>query len=201
METQELAVMAKMYEEISKLSADSDATNRAIGWLLEKIKYTHQQNPTRTTPSPQTKTHHTDTSSSPQSFEDLAEWDDGDKQLTLFIRDFKGKNQQDAAFRFIHVVLFLHEQFSGLKSASSKEFLKPLLEQWRLYNGNVRTLMASMPGLHRKGDLLSLDLPAKKEALRFIAEIRDEKISGTWTPRNSTKPKKKPSQAIENEPQ
>jgi hypothetical protein len=105
-----------------------------------------------------------------------------DGNLEITVRDLKAKNTIDAAIRLAHVVIYASEKLNGEAAVSSRRVLTPILKEFRAYDGNTRTALAGHKGIRRNGDLLSLDLIAKKEAERYVIEILDASINGTWNP-------------------
>jgi len=106
--------------------------------------------------------------------------DGGEFRLT--VRDPKAKNTNDAAIRLALVAIYTYCRLSGEKSASSKRIVKPILEHWRAYTGNTRTALANHPGIIREGDTLALDHHATIEAEKFMHDIKDPNLVGSWQP-------------------
>ena len=98
--------------------------------------------------------------------------DEGKLKITM--RELSGKTINERARQLAYVAIRAYEQLSGETKVSSKSVITPLLKQWRLYTGNTRKLLARDKGILREGDSLSLDVPAKQEADRFIAQIHGE---------------------------
>jgi hypothetical protein len=106
--------------------------------------------------------------------------DSGDLHIT--IRDLKARSGLDAAVRLAHVAIHAYHQMTGQALSSSKG-LTPILKSWRIYDGNTRARLAKEKGIVRTGDDLSLDAHAARDAQRFIEEILDPSIDGTWRPK------------------
>ena len=102
--------------------------------------------------------------------------------LEITVRDLKARSTIDAALRLAHIVIYANEKLKGERAVSSRKILTPILKEWRTYDGNTRPALARHKGIHRDGDLLSLDAIAKKEAEKYIAEVLDESVQGTWNP-------------------
>ncbi len=103
-------------------------------------------------------------------------------ELEVIVRDLKARSTVDAAIRLAHVVIYANEKLKGERTVSSRAVLSPILKEWRAYDGNTRPALARHRGIHRDGDALSLDTIAKKEAEKYIDEILDDTIQGTWNP-------------------
>ena len=104
----------------------------------------------------------------------------GDLEVT--VRDLKAKSTIDAAMRLAHIVIYANEKLKGERAVSSRKVLLPILKEWRAYDGNTRPALAHHKGIHRDGDQLSLDTIAKKDAEKYISEILDDSVTGTWNP-------------------
>jgi hypothetical protein len=117
----------------------------------------------------------------------------------LTARDLKARSTNDAAIRIAHVVIYAYEKLTGEKVVSSKRILLPILRQWRAYDGNTRPAIANHKGIHRDGDNLSLDAIARKDAEKFIVEILDDSVEGTWNPKGRAAKRKKKDKVSEKE--
>lgn len=115
--------------------------------------------------------------------------DDG--TLTLTVRDLKARSANEAAIRLAHVAIYAYCKLSGEKVASSRGIVTPLLQQWRVYDGNTRRVLKEHRGIIRNGDLLSLDAHSRAEAEQYIAEILDPSIDGKWKASTTSKRKKR----------
>ena len=105
----------------------------------------------------------------------------------LTVRDLKAKNTNDAAIRLAHIVIRAYGELTGETSVSSKKVLVPILREWRAYDGNTRVVIARHKGIIREGDSLSLDAHSNKDAFRFMSEVLDSSITGTWSPRSTSR--------------
>jgi hypothetical protein len=103
-------------------------------------------------------------------------------RIRVIARDIKARSKNDAALRLAHIVIYAHEKLTGEATVSSKRVLIPVLRDWRAYDPNTRVAIARNQGIVREGDELHLDQHAKMQAERFIAEIRDERTEGQWSP-------------------
>jgi hypothetical protein len=103
-------------------------------------------------------------------------------ELQVTIRDLKARSGLDAAVRLSYVAIYAHQKLAS-RPLSSPTGLTPLLKAWRLYDGNTRTRLAKDKGILRSGDDLSLDAHATRDAERFIQEILDEGVQGSWKPK------------------
>jgi len=113
--------------------------------------------------------------------EDIVERTDDDR-FRVVARDLKAKSKNEAAVRLVYLVLYANEVLNGHQKTSSRKMVVPVLNEWRAYDGNTRWTLAKDQGIKRDGDLLSLDIHSRREAEKFIAEIRDEAVKGSWTP-------------------
>ena len=109
------------------------------------------------------------------------------QRLEVVLSDLKAQSGVDAAIRLAHVVLFAYERLTGERSASTRKVLVPILREWRLYDGNTRARLAGCRGIVRKGDLVSLDAPAKRYAQSVIDEILNPDVPGRWHPPVTTR--------------
>jgi hypothetical protein len=185
----ELNVMAGMLKEVSKIKEDPAAVNRVMVWLSNKLNFASvaPKGPSR----PSNGDKGSQTSEQQQgAHSEIAEINE-DGTLLLHLRDLKAKTKIDATKRLVLITLLLAEELSGKKTVSSKNVLLPLLKEWRVYDGNTREFIATYQGIHRKGDELSLDKPGKDEARKYLAEIADETIIGSWSPAQASRPVKK----------
>ena len=105
-----------------------------------------------------------------------------DGGLRMTIRDLKARTAKDAARRLIYVTILANETLSGSRQVSSRKTVVPALREYRLYDGNTRTLMSTDKGIIRSGDLLALDAHARAEAETFLQEMQDPSIIGSWRP-------------------
>lgn len=112
-------------------------------------------------------------------------------QFKLTVRDFKAKNTRDAAIRILLVTVWSYMKLTNDPSVSSKLVVKPQLEAFRAYSGNTRQAIADHRGIIRNGDALSLDAHARDEAEKYVEEILDDSISGSWKPSSGVNRRKK----------
>lgn len=103
-------------------------------------------------------------------------------ELRITARDLKAKSGLDAAVRLAHVAIYAHQKLTG-NSISSRSGLTPLLQEWRLYDGNTRARLKKEKGILRDGDLMKLDAHARRAAETFIDEILDPSTQGSWSPK------------------
>lgn len=108
----------------------------------------------------------------------------------LTVRDVKARSAIDAGLRLTHIAIRAHEQLTGQRTVSSKHILVPLLKNWRVYDGNFRAALAKHKGIIRNGDELELDFHAQSDADKYIAEVLDSSIEGTWKPGLRPRPKR-----------
>ncbi len=111
--------------------------------------------------------------------------------LKITARDIKAKSTIDAAVRLAHIAIKAYCELTGQDSMSSRKVLTPLLKEWRAYDGNTRRALSTHRGILREGDNLMLDAHAKKDAERFVTEILDDEVQGTWKPAASGKKRTK----------
>ncbi len=105
--------------------------------------------------------------------------------LQVTIRDLKAKSANDAALRLAHVLVLANEQLTGSASVSSKAVLVPALRKYRAYDGNTRSALARHRGIVRTNDELSLDAFCRQEAERYMRDILNPAVQGSWTPDGS----------------
>jgi hypothetical protein len=111
--------------------------------------------------------------------------DNGDFRLT--VRDPKATSANDAAVRLALVAIYAYCELTGENSVSSRKIVVPTLTTWRAYTGNTRATLAKHQGIIRSGDALSLDQHARREAEKYIREILDEGVEGSWQPSGVSK--------------
>ena len=103
-------------------------------------------------------------------------------ELRITARDLKAKSGLDAAMRLAYIAIYAHELLTNLPF-SSRKGLTPLLKEWRLYDGNARAKLSRERGIIRSGDNLSLDAHARLDAERYVNDILDVDIKGSWKPK------------------
>jgi hypothetical protein len=110
----------------------------------------------------------------------VAEVDD-EQKLQLTVTDLKAANQADATQRLIYVGLLARQQLLKEKKTPRKELLRHLRD-YGLADGNSRALIARDKALVREGaKFIRLSAPAVAQAQKYVQEINDPKIVGTWT--------------------
>lgn len=107
--------------------------------------------------------------------------------------DLKAKSKRDAVNRLSHILLFAHEKLTGNKELN-RHALTTTLEEWRLYDGNARYFITNHRGLRSKGigkaQKLSLDKLAREDAKRYLREVLDPNLKGSWDPSKESRVKK-----------
>lgn len=96
---------------------------------------------------------------------------DEDGKFRITIREIPGKKKTERARHLVYIAIRAHELMRGDEGLSSRLAVTPILREWRLYDGNTRTMMSRDKGIRRSGDILKLDTPAKIEADKFIDEV------------------------------
>lgn len=97
-------------------------------------------------------------------------------------RDLKASSKKDATFRLVYVLIHTYMKLTGKEGVSRKEIITPTLKKWRLYDGNARNYISNDKGILSEDDLYSLNQPATLDALKYIKEIQDDSITGSWSP-------------------
>jgi hypothetical protein len=186
----EIEAMTKVSEALTPL--DTETRGRVLNWVLQK--FSTQKNiqssvsPTSllTTRTPQAS------SDSHDELSEIIEYNEEDGFIFNF-RDVKARSQSDAVNRLLHIAIYAHEKFTGIKEIPRK-VLTEVLEEWRANDGNARSFINLHPGFKRKGTGTSavffLDRPGKIEAEAFIEDIRNPEISGKWSPSKKSAKKK-----------
>ncbi len=193
MEDVELLAMNSIWTALSSLPDDA-ARMRCIHWATSRLGIAPQvvSNIVNTKNRSAVGTSSTANSSSGAQntqqgapvgggLEDIVEQIEGGG-FRVIARDLKAKSRNEAAIRLVHLVLYANEVLNGQQKTSSKALVLPVLQEWRAYDGNTRGAIANHPGIKREGDSLSLDLHSRRDAEKFIAEIRDETVQGGWSP-------------------
>ena len=114
---------------------------------------------------------------------------DGSIQFTF--RDIKAKSAADAGIRITLLAALVHEKLTGQEELSRKKILNPLLEDWRVYDGNLRDAINEHRGIINTRTTIKLDSHAKDEAKKIIQEVLDDSIVGKWNPSNVSKSTRK----------
>ena len=175
----ELAVIATVSDAVGSLP-DQEARMRVINYVMARHLPGASLRLDALSPAPHAPRESAREVRGTRELPGIAQLSDkGDLRIT--IRDLKAKSALDAAVRLAVVATYAHEELTGQK-LSSRRCLTPLLKQWRLYDGNSRARLAREKGIIREGDNLSLDAHARRDAERFIEEIRNQTIKGTWRP-------------------
>ena len=182
----EIKAITAVNEALASID-DPEIRNRVLRWVNDKFGFV----PSGVKPTRET----TRQRGLPSMSEVVAGEIDGIAMLTetgefrLTVRDLKAKSANDAALRLAHIAIRAYQKLTGQKTVSSKNFLVPLLKDWRVYDGNTRAALARHKGIIRNGDELGLDSHATTDAERFISDALDNAIDGTWKP--STKARKR----------
>jgi hypothetical protein len=101
----------------------------------------------------------------------VATFDPISRRLSITVRDWKVTSKKQQGIRCAYLIIRAWEKFTGEESLSSRDVMTPILQEHRLYDGNLRHALAQDKGIHRDKDTLWLDVPGKSEADRIIAEI------------------------------
>ena len=200
----EILAFTKMKEALEPL--DEEACIRVLDWANRRYLggsivhasagQKHTQNKTNSEGDLKAVAQVSTGMTSSSELSDLAEVDE-DGSLDLHIRSFKAKNKIDCVNRLVHVVIYLHEKLTGEREIAGPVINK-FLEDWRLYDGNARRFLAAHKGIKVKGTkgaqrTYYLDNPGKKEAEKFISEIRDDSVQGKFDPTKTQKKRAKKS--------
>ncbi|HAL44645.1 MAG TPA: hypothetical protein DCP47_01790 [Phycisphaerales bacterium] len=77
----------------------------------------------------------------------------------------------------------MHEKLTGNPILHRQKILVPLLEDWRINNGNSRRAIGQHRGILPNGrSEFKLDSHAKTQADTIIKEILNDEIKGKWNP-------------------
>lgn len=181
----EVTAIATISRVLARLE-DAEARKRVISYVLARYVGTNISTvmPSNNTLSPTIPTQASGSAVSETSSREIAGiarvTESGELRIT--IRDLKARSGLDAAVRLAHVAIYAHVVLLGIPMSSAKG-LTPILKMWRLYDGNTRTRLAREKGIVRSGDDLALDAHATRDAQRFIEEILDPNVEGSWRPR------------------
>jgi hypothetical protein len=182
----EIAAMAVISSALSSL-ADGEARQRVISYVLAR----YSPSLSSSIPVPATRVGTSSSgysgSAAKASSNGIGEipgiamlTEAGDLRIT--VRDLKARSGLDAAVRLAYVAIYAYQKLVG-QPLPSPSVLTPLLKTWRLYDGNTRARLAKDKGIFRSGDDLSLDAHATRDAERFIQEILDDGVEGSWRPK------------------
>jgi hypothetical protein len=181
----EVKVMGELAVALSKLEDKPDAQKRALKWLCERFDFEIKnqsvnhanKNDKSSIVADLATTAPSSTSNEMPGIACLTS--DGEYRVTM--RDLKAKNKLDAANRLVHVCIYSYTQMQNLPDMPSR-LLTSILKDWRVYDGNTRVLISKSKGLIRtKEGGLALDAHAKRDALKYIAEILNDEIAGKWS--------------------
>jgi hypothetical protein len=186
MADQEIEAMAKVGAALETV-VDVQARARVLRWANEKFGFV----PT-TTPLSTKAVRGVATSGTGAELPGIGVMGEGGN-VRFTIRDPKAKSARDATTRLAYVAIHATEMLTGKKGASRKSAVVPLLKHWRVYDGNARQFLARDKGILKNGDDLTLDGHAQKDAARYMEEMQDSNLSGSWKPGNSSR--KPPSKA------
>jgi hypothetical protein len=78
-------------------------------------------------------------------------------------------------------VLFLYAHELAGRDMISRDELKSLLQDAKVYDGNARKWIGNNEHLIRDGDLLGLSVPGREFAKNILIQIRDPNIDTSWT--------------------
>lgn len=180
----EIEVLGKVDAALSELG-DAASLRRVLKWVIDKYDFedgaTVAAQRTASAPTEKAKPSSSQHELQDREIPGVALISDSGEFL-LTVRDPKAKTTNDAAVRLALVTILAYCQLSGEKSASSRKIVKPVLEHWRAYTGNTRNVLSQHRGVIRNGDALSLDHHAQLEAERYVDEILDDELKGSWTP-------------------
>jgi hypothetical protein len=183
-EDAEVEAIAAVSRVLSKL-ADPDARGRVISYVLARFAGAIRPAAATAPPSPRApstagvaEVQGTGT----KELDGIARLGE-DGSLRLTVRDLKANSTNDAAVRLAHVAIYAHEYLTGGQPLSSKGILTPLLKEWRVYDGNTRARLAREKGIIRNGDMLNLDAHARRDAERYVKEILEASVEGSWKPK------------------
>lgn len=180
----ELEALKLIDETLAELSEDECA--RVIQWVLSKYSNAQSSH----VEFRENKNLQVNAISNMNEIPGIARLTD-EGSLKLTIRDLKAKNTNDAAIRLVHIIVFTYEKLTDENSVSSKVIVVPILKEWRAYTGNTRNVIAQHKGIIREGDLISLDAHAKLDAEKYINDVSDDSVIGSWKPASSVKSRKK----------
>jgi hypothetical protein len=189
----ELKAMSEIVSALEKLNESPDAQKRVLAWLNNRFAFMGFGAGTsgvQGEASQNLGSHYKATGSSTELDGVALKTSDDDFKITL--RDLKAKNKIDAASRLTHIAVFAYQNLMKQPAMPSK-VLVGVLEEWRLYDGNTRGMIASHKGIIRTKEGYTLDVHAKREAENFISEVLDSGVTGTWSPSSKTNKKNKSS--------
>jgi hypothetical protein len=176
----ELEAMGRADQAVQAV-ADEDARGRIVDWLM--AKYRRGARTPSKSPATNPSSAGLQGANQPRVLEDEIEGiakKTPNGALVLTIRDLKAKSANDAAVRLAHVLLWAAGELLDADSLSSRRDIVPHLKRWRLYDGNTRKALAAEKGLVRSGDLISLDVHARRLAENYVTEILNPDITGKW---------------------
>lgn len=189
----EIHAMALINEALKDL--DDEQTKRVVAWAKAKFRLEIPQAAVAT-PTPEVQAASRVLSGPVMVDRETKEIPgiatiNGEGGLHLLVRDFKAKSANDAALRIVHVAAWAWYTLTGERGVSSRQIVKPALEDHRVYNGNTRKAIKAHRGIRRDGDLIILDAHAMRDAEEFVAQILDDAVKGAWSPSQSARRTKK----------
>jgi hypothetical protein len=190
MSDQEIKAIAAINDALSTIT-DPDTRFRILKWANEKFGYQTKSlpdanlDPLSTERSQQIKI-------TKNELPGIAKIT-ANGEFHLTVRDVKASSAKDAAIRLTHIVIKAYSLLTDQQGVSSKKIVIPILRNWRVYDGNTRHALANHKGILRNGGELLLDVHAAKEADRYIKDVLDPKIEGTWQAGSKARAKSKSS--------
>lgn len=179
MEDKETAAIVKVCSALSEIE-DVDAQKRIIAYAASRYGYKVPLSPPKAGQEQGTVTN--DVSNKREDeIPGIAQLGK-EGELRITVRDIKGTSANDAARRLAYITIRAYERLTGSRAASSRKIVTPALQEYRLYTGNTRSVLSADKGIQRNGDMLSLDAHATQEADRFIADVLNPELTGSWKP-------------------
>ena len=100
-------------------------------------------------------------------------------ELRLINSRIKQKSQKDFVERVCILFLYAHEM-AGRESIS-RDALKALLEDAKVYDGNSRGWLINSDLVARDGDFFGLSVPGREKVKDVLREIHDTNIGTVWS--------------------
>lgn len=176
MSDKEIEAISQVNAALSKLDDDPSARARVLKWANEKFGFSLSPAPRSSAPLATSGPIRAEAGEIPG----IANVDEEGK-LHFTIRDPKAKNAKDAVIRLSHVALLAAKSLTG-KGLSRTKDIVPLLQHWRVYDGNARKTLRDQKGFLKRGDLLELDGQAQKDAEGYMSEMQDPEFQTSWKP-------------------
>jgi hypothetical protein len=115
---------------------------------------------------------------------------DAEGRVHIVATDLKASSAIDAAKRLLYVGLLARRELLKETTSPRKDMME-MLQQWALYDGNSRAMVAADRALLKQGRTsLSLSTPAISTAWGYVKDIQNSKLEGSWKSSSGRRPRR-----------